>query len=514
MVNLGSAIAQGATIAIVIKAVDEFSSTFKKASTGADLLKNSFKVGAAAMVAAGAAIAGLGVATIKAAGDFEQTQIAFETMLGSAEEAKVFLEDLSNFAKTTPFTLQGVEGAARQLMAVGFEAEEVLPTLKSVGDVASGLGLGQEGLQRLILNLGQVRNQGKLTGRELRDFAVAGVPLLDELSKQLGVSTTQIQEMVSAGEISTEMVMKAFRDMTSEGGRFADLMAKQATTVEGRFSNLQDTLSILAREVGAALLPIVKELADALLNDVLPAIEPLIPPFTELLVKFLEMARGILPRLTPLLVRLAEIFLDLFDALFPILEPLMDLGFIIFEALLDVLEPLIPSIKILAEVIGDVLKAAMPLLIPLTELIALFLQAGGEVLLDVLIPALKLLAIVLEPIAFVLGVVVDLVKQAIEFMVDLGKAIRRSAIGKLGDLLGIDFGVGTKKKGGGLTLVDDAIIKPNGEIIKTNPKDTIIATQTPGGMGGIVVNIGTVQGLSAREISMAIQKELNTLVRR
>jgi len=185
MVNIGNAIAEGAVIAITIKAIDEFSNVFGKVEGSTDKLTNVMKISTSAILGVGTAMAALGVSSVKVAADFEQTKVAFTTMLGSAEEAQVFLAQLADFAKKTPFTLVGVEKAAKQLMAVGFEANDVIPTLKSVGDVASGLSLGEEGLQRLILNLGQVRNQGKLTGRELRDFAVAGVPLLDQLANQL-----------------------------------------------------------------------------------------------------------------------------------------------------------------------------------------------------------------------------------------------------------------------------------------------------------------------------------------
>ncbi len=98
-------------------------------------------------------------------------------------------------------------------------------------------------MERLALNYGQVLTQGKLTGKELKDFTTAGVPLLDELSKNLGKSKTEIQDMVSAGKISAKDMVDAFDSMTSAGGRFADLMEQQSQTLSGQWSNLQDTLA-------------------------------------------------------------------------------------------------------------------------------------------------------------------------------------------------------------------------------------------------------------------------------
>jgi tape measure domain-containing protein len=115
----------------------------------------------------------------------------------------------------------------------------------------------------LILNLGQVRTQGKLTGRELRDFSVLGVPLIDALSKSLGVTKEKIADMTSAGEISERVVVDAFNSMSGAGGRFGNLMEKQNKTLAGQWSNLQDSLIRLARIMGE---PFVEPLTRALTN--------------------------------------------------------------------------------------------------------------------------------------------------------------------------------------------------------------------------------------------------------
>jgi len=503
------AIGQGATIAITIRAIDKFSNTFRKANTGMGILKASFKAGAIAVASVGVAMVGLGVAVTKVAGDFEQTQVAFTTMLGSAEEADKFLKELADFAKKTPFELKGVELAARQLMAVGFEADDVLPVLTDVGNIAAGLGLGQEGLQRLILNLGQVQAQGKLTGRELRDFAVAGIPLLDELAKELGITTEEVQALVSAGKIETETVLKVFNNMASAGGRFADLMEKQAKTVQGRFSNLKDTLTILGREIGQMLLPIVGQLADTFLNDIIPAIQPLIPLIGEFLVGALKAIVPILPKLTELLSRFINFSIGLFEALGPLIEPLTEIAFTILTALLDVLEPLIPQLKELVPPLADILKALVPILVPLTKLIALLLELGLGVILPVLTPALKILAIALTKIGEVFGFIIDKVVFLIGLLKDLILLLAKITFGAINKA--VDFVKGTIGGGRNSKKVGDAIIRPNGQIIETDPRDTLIATRNPGGLdGGITLIVqGDLIGLDAEDISRRLNDELN-----
>jgi tape measure domain-containing protein len=213
-----------------------------------------------------AALAGLGLATKKFlsdAGELEQQTIAFETMLGSAEDAKDMLEDLSDFAQRTPFELQGIRGTAKQLMAMGIESDKVIPTLKALGDVSAGVSVD---LGRVAYNYGQVKTQTKLTGVELKDFMRAGIPLLGALADVLGVTENEIKEMVSAGEVGFPVVEEAFKRMTSEGGQFANLMDKQSKSLNGQISNLQDNMTKLSEVIGTALLPIAKQVTDKLIN--------------------------------------------------------------------------------------------------------------------------------------------------------------------------------------------------------------------------------------------------------
>jgi len=218
---------------------------------------------------------GLVTESVAEAGRFEQTQVAFEVMLGSARKAQKTLQQLTDFAVRTPFTLPGVEKSAQQLLAVGFGASDLLPILKSVGDVAAGIGRGEVGLERLILNLGQVKTQGRLTGRELRDFAVLGIPLLDELATMLGKTTSEIQQMVSQGGVSSRIVVQAFNRMSSAGGRFANLMTRQAETLLGMWSNFVDSVIVLKREIGQSLAPVALEFV-RILRDMLTGFQAVI----------------------------------------------------------------------------------------------------------------------------------------------------------------------------------------------------------------------------------------------
>jgi len=251
---VGGGVLGGAAITIVIRAVDKFTNTFAAANAG--LMKLGAGITAVG-VAGGFAVGGL----LKMAGQFEQTEIAFTTMLGSAETANKLLKELADFAKKTPFTITGVEGTAKMLLAMSIELDKLKPSLKSLGDVSSGLNVPME---RLALNFGQVKVQGKLTGRELRDFAIAGVPLVAELAKNLNVTEAEIKDMVSAGEIGFQEVEDAFTSMTSEGGKFFNLMDAQSKTFLGQISNIQDSFITVSRAMGKVFLPAAKFVAEHL----------------------------------------------------------------------------------------------------------------------------------------------------------------------------------------------------------------------------------------------------------
>lgn len=192
---------------------------------------------------------------VSLADNLEQSRIAFETMLWSWEKANQMLQDLSDFAVKTPFEIQWVRQNAQQLIAMWVSADDIIPTLKSLWDVSAWLSVP---LERLALNYWQVISQWKLTWRELRDFTMAWVPLLDELSQMLWKSTSAIQDMISKWQISSNDVVQAFQNMTSEWWRFADLMSKQATTLTWLRSNFKDNLSRIWEEVWTALLPTLK----------------------------------------------------------------------------------------------------------------------------------------------------------------------------------------------------------------------------------------------------------------
>lgn len=195
----------------------------------------------------------------------QQAQISFTTMLWSWEKAKDLIKDLSEFASKTPFELSWIRDSAKQLLAMWVQAEDMIPTLKALWDVSAWLNVP---LERLALNYWQVLTQWKLTGKELKDFTTAWVPLIDELAKNLNKSKTEIQDMVSAWEISAQDMVDAFDSMTSAWWRFADLMEQQSTTLSWLLSNLNDEINLTGEAIWTELVPTASTFVGRLWNIV------------------------------------------------------------------------------------------------------------------------------------------------------------------------------------------------------------------------------------------------------
>ena len=173
------------------------------------------------------------------AGDFEQTQIAFETMLKSAEKAEKFLKEASEFANKTPFEFPELINSSKLLMAFGFEADKVLDMLSIIGDTASGLGAGSEGIDRITRALGQMQAKGRAQAEELLQLQELGVPANQILQEELGLTGEQVANIGKESIEAAKVIDALLRGMEK---RFGGMMANQSKTAKGMISTLKDTL--------------------------------------------------------------------------------------------------------------------------------------------------------------------------------------------------------------------------------------------------------------------------------
>lgn len=235
------------------------------------------KAGASLGLALGAGLLlQVGKNAVVAAGDYENLNIAFETFLGDAEQAKTVLADLNKFANVTPFTPDEVQKAGKALLAFNEPVDQLQGTLKNIGDISAGTG---KNFNELAIIYGKARVAGTLYAEDINQLIEAGIPVLDEFSKQLNVPVDQVKKLASEGKISFSNLETAFASLTGEGGRFNGLMERLSKSTTGQISEIQGDVEGLTRAFGKGLIPVVQ----LLLSGVKLAINALIafPSFVD-----------------------------------------------------------------------------------------------------------------------------------------------------------------------------------------------------------------------------------------
>lgn len=203
-------------------------------------------VGLAAVGAAGAAFVGFGA---KVAGDLEASRQGFITLLGSAKKADEIIALVKRDAAATPFELPGLIQANQLLTSVTKDGVRSEAMLMNVGKALSAMGKGQPELDRIIVNLQQIGAVGHASAMDIKQFAFAGIPIYEMLAEATGKSGEAIQDMVSNGEVSFDMLEDMFAKAGNAGGRFANAFTSQAGTFNQLWSNVADTVSIAAAEI-------------------------------------------------------------------------------------------------------------------------------------------------------------------------------------------------------------------------------------------------------------------------
>ncbi|MBW4484882.1 MAG: tape measure protein [Tildeniella torsiva UHER 1998/13D] len=210
-----------------------------------DLLTN-------ALQSAGQALFGFVQNTLAVGGAAQQSEVAFTTILGSAEDAQALLGELSDFAATTPFDLPGVRQAGQQLLAFGFQSDQITENLRRVGDVAAGVNTD---FGELATIYGKARVAGRLYAEDVNQLTERGIPILQEFAAQFGVSEAEVKKLVEQGKIGFPELEQAFINLTKEGGKFGGLMEAQSKTIPGQISNISDGFTRLQESLFKAVEP-------------------------------------------------------------------------------------------------------------------------------------------------------------------------------------------------------------------------------------------------------------------
>lgn len=209
-------------------------------------------IGAAGVVAAGGAM-------LKMAADAETLNTQFKVLTGSQETATQLMSDIDKFAASTPFQKMEIADAARQLLAFGGSANTAVDELRMLGDIAAGTG---QPIGELAELYGKAKVQGRLFGEDINQLTGRGIPIIQALAKEFGVSESQVKKLVEEGKVGFPEMQRALAGMTGPGGKFAGMMDEMSQTTAGKFSTFTDNVKMLAVTFGNELLPYANEFLD------------------------------------------------------------------------------------------------------------------------------------------------------------------------------------------------------------------------------------------------------------
>ena len=179
-------------------------------------------------------------------GEIESLEKSFSILAGTVQGKNLF-QEIREFAVKTPMTMPALAKGAQTLLAFNYEAKNVMPIIRAIGDISMG---NEDKFNSLTLAFAQMSSTGKLMGQDLLQMINAGFNPLAVISEQTGKSIGVLKEEMAAGAISADMITKAFMDATSAGGKFNGMLEQQSKGIEGSLSNLEGAIQDMFNELG------------------------------------------------------------------------------------------------------------------------------------------------------------------------------------------------------------------------------------------------------------------------
>lgn len=247
---------------------NKFKDVEKQLDTVSKKLEN---VGKTLNVLSGAVI-GMGAVGIGYNAQIEQYETALTNLTGSAEEAREVLQGIKDDAKTSAFSTANLIEANNLLISAGVNGSESRDVINALGNAISATGGGNAELSRMAQNLQQIKNVGKASSVDIKQFAMAGINIYGLLADTTGKTVEEVQKL----DVSYEMVRDALIQASQEGGRYAGAMEAQSQTLTGSVTKLKDSITELLGELTESLMPIIKDLV-AYVNDMVKALKKIDP---------------------------------------------------------------------------------------------------------------------------------------------------------------------------------------------------------------------------------------------
>lgn len=339
-------------------------------TSSADISKSTESAGGGFMSVAGkaavaaAAIAGVGFIASKTVGSFisigaeaQNLRANLDVLTGSTENGAAMYKKLVDFAAATPFESTELVAATQQMLSFGITTDQVMPYLKSLGDVSMG---NKEKLSGLTYAFSQVQSTGRLMGQDLLQMINNGFNPLEVIGKKTGETMAQLKERMEDGGISAKEVADALNTATSAGGRFYGGMDKASQTLTGRMSTLSDNAKTAIRSIiGIDQEGNIKE--GGIFDKVSKSMEKMSPIMEKL-------ANEWGPKLAEIIKMVSEKFSYMLDNMKPVFDYIKN-----NDTLLQTLKWALIAI---AAVIGTILLGAFGLIIAILAIVKAVVEAG------------------------------------------------------------------------------------------------------------------------------------------
>lgn len=205
-----------------------------------------------------APIVGLGAIGISYNAQIEQYRTMFTTLTGSAEEADKIISQLQADAQKSPFDSKSLIEANQYLISAGVSAEDARKTILDLGNAVSATGGGSAELSRMAQNLQQIKNVGKASAQDIKQFANAGINIYGLLAEATGKTVEEVKEM----DVTYEELSNALAMASAEGGKYAGAMEAQGKTLNGSLSATKESIQMLLGEITQAAMPIIVQVLE------------------------------------------------------------------------------------------------------------------------------------------------------------------------------------------------------------------------------------------------------------
>ena len=369
----------------------------------------------------GAAAVAAGAWGVKTASEMEQAQAGFTTMLGSAKKATDFLAQLKAFAVKTPFSTEDVVKYSQSLMAMGFNAKDVIPTLRNAGDAVAAMGGSPEKLQRVLLALGQIKAKGKLMASEMMQITENGIGGWQMIADHMHKTVPEVMALTQKGAISSDQAISAM--MEGMHKKFGGMMDQQSNSVAGMWSTLQDTAQLALGDMMKAFFPLIKVALPKLTTGVAALAKILVPAFAKIGEVIgpvtQKMQAGFGSKVMPVLKQVASFIMGTLVPYWKsmgaqILPVLMKIGSIIGSSVLPLLgaigKAILPVLKTIANVVSHTVMPAftglMAIILPRFQMFVNFLRTQ-------IVPVLSGMFKQAQPVIQQLGHTIGTVMQGI-----------------------------------------------------------------------------------------------------